>query len=87
VVRIHAGEPLFSFNSLEIDVRHFVQILYAGIKLDLHNLLNLQSRSDEHGFETYQIHAPQSYFWLRLLIRRYIVVDVRGFSLSIAFEL
>jgi hypothetical protein len=28
VVRIHAGEPTFSFNNLEVDYRSRVQILY-----------------------------------------------------------
>jgi hypothetical protein len=33
--------------------RLFVQILYTSIKVDVHNLLNLQSRSDEHGFKVW----------------------------------
>jgi hypothetical protein len=51
VVRIHAGEPTFRFNNIEVPQRLFVQILYASVKADVHNLLNLNSRSDEHGFE------------------------------------
>jgi len=45
------GEPPLRFNNLEMQQRHFVQILYAGIKVNVHKLLNLYSRSDEHGFE------------------------------------
>jgi hypothetical protein len=51
VVRIYAGEPPFRFNNLEVLRRLFVQILYADIKADDHNLLSLHRRSDEHGFE------------------------------------
>ena len=52
VVRIHAGEPTFRLNCLEPLQRVFVRILYTSIKVDVHNLLNLHRRSDEHGFET-----------------------------------
>jgi hypothetical protein len=53
VVRIHAGEPAFRFNNLEMPHRLFVRILYRSIKVDVHKLLKLHSRSGEHGFEVW----------------------------------
>ena len=51
MVRIHAGEPLFHFNSLEGNHRIRVQILYrtpiscgSGLRMPLNG-------STEHGFE------------------------------------
>ena len=52
MVRIHAGEPSFRFNSLESAVSLFVQILYMGVAWTHRSPLILQDRSDEHGFET-----------------------------------
>ena len=46
------GEPTFRFNDLEAQLALIVQILYLGVVWALRNLLNIQDRSDEHGFET-----------------------------------
>lgn len=56
-----AGEPAFLFNNLEMPQRCFVQILYTMRKAHVHNLLKLQSRSDEHGFEIWslEVHPPR----------------------------
>jgi len=47
-----SGEPLFGFNQLWRSGVVIVRILYLGVPLDPQNSLNLQGRSDEHGFET-----------------------------------
>jgi len=51
VVRIHAGEPPFSFSTLEDDRSIFVRILYRCLGIVRSNLLPLQDERAEHGFE------------------------------------
>jgi hypothetical protein len=50
VVRIHAGEPLFKFNSLEDDCRVFVPILYRLRRIVWLNPLIACTERVEHGF-------------------------------------